>query len=187
MWDGIELARGEPLGGLVRLLGETQTVQLTDEEANAAQQESYLKAQEHLPEERVLHLKCSGSPATLKEWHSALGHLSVENIRKMASMVDGLEGVDLSGELGACDACSQGRMTRVSFQSPSNAYRATERLDLIHSDLCGPFRLPSLQGSRYFITYPDEHSAFCWVDFLPDKEASTILHSFRNWQSQVEK
>ncbi|CCG85052.1 protein of unknown function [Taphrina deformans PYCC 5710] len=42
----------------------------------------------------ALQLKAGGSPSTLFEWHAALGHLSLPNMKKMAKIVDGMENVD---------------------------------------------------------------------------------------------
>jgi hypothetical protein len=28
-------------------------------------------------------------------------------------------------------------------------------LDLVHSDVCGPMQVPSMGGSRYFVTFTD--------------------------------
>ncbi|CDF39897.1 unnamed protein product [Chondrus crispus] len=39
--------------------------------------------------------------------------------------------------------------------------RAQNCLDLVHSDVCGPLEVQSIGGSRYFITFVDDHSN--WV------------------------
>ena len=42
-------------------------------------------------------------------------------------------------------------------------------LDLIHSDVSGSMDTNSMNGSRYFITFIDDCSRFCWVYFMKQK------------------
>jgi transposase InsO family protein len=42
-------------------------------------------------------------------------------------------------------------------------------LQLIHADLVGPLPTTSLQGSRYFVVFTDDHSRKSWVFFLKSK------------------
>ena len=39
--------------------------------------------------------------------------------------------------LSTCKSCLEGKMTKRSF--PSKGHRANDLLELIHSDICGPF------------------------------------------------
>ena len=39
-------------------------------------------------------------------------------------------------------------------------------LDLIHSDVSGPMPTPYMNGSKYFLTFVDDYSRFCWIYFL---------------------
>lgn len=43
---------------------------------------------------------------------------------------------------------------------------------------------PSLGGSKYFVSYIDDYSRYCWVYTI--KEKSTVLETFRNWLAVVE-
>jgi hypothetical protein len=38
--------------------------------------------------------------------------------------------------------------------------RAKEFLELIHSDLCGPFPIQSITGSRYFMIFVDDKTCY---------------------------
>ena len=66
-----------------------------------------------------------------------------------------------------CDACSKAKQTR-SPRSPIPRV-AREKLDLIHTDLCGPFPSPSYGGSLYYITFVDDATRATWVRFLKRK------------------
>jgi len=50
--------------------------------------------------------------------------------------------------LPSCEACQYGKHTRLLFKQAT--WRATEKLRLIHTDLAGPQRIPSLKESKYY-------------------------------------
>lgn len=54
-----------------------------------------------------------------------------------------------------CEPCLQGKMTKKPFPK---ANRSTELLAIIHSDLCGPFNVRTLDGYEYFMTFIDDYS-----------------------------
>ena len=50
---------------------------------------------------------------------------------------------------------------------------------MIHMDLCGPMRVPSLNGSKYILVVIDEVSRYAWLDFLKAKsEAAEVIIIF---------
>jgi len=49
------------------------------------------------------------------------------------------------------------------------ARRASCSLDLVHSDLMGPFPHPSINKARYVVTFIDDYSCYTWVYFLKKK------------------
>ena len=63
--------------------------------------------------------------------------------------------------------------------------RAREPLELIHSDVCGPFNPPSFSKNRYFLLFIDDFSCKTWVYFL--KEKSQVFECFKKFKAQVEK
>jgi hypothetical protein len=56
--------------------------------------------------------------------------------------------------LDPCDYCLFGKQHRVSFSKKSE--RKHNVLDLVYSDVCGPFEVESLGGNRYFLTFIDD-------------------------------
>ena len=55
---------------------------------------------------------------------------------------------------GVCEACQFGKQKVLSFPS-SSAWRADEKLELIHTDVCGPMSEGALNGNRYFLIFID--------------------------------
>jgi len=47
--------------------------------------------------------------------------------------------------------------------------KSNELLELVHADVCGPFRVSSLGGSRYFVTFIDDKSRRIFVYFIRNK------------------
>ena len=93
-------------------------------------------------------------------WHKRLGHFHHATLlfMKKNNLVNGLP--KLEEELPTCAACQYGKQTRLPFQQ-NKAWRATQRLQLIHTDVGGPQKTPSLNGSKYYIAFIDDHTRMC--------------------------
>ena len=59
-------------------------------------------------------------------------------------------------------------------------------MELVHSDLLGPIRAPSLNKSRYVLTFIEHQSRYPKCYFLQNKEAATVLHFFKEYKAWVE-
>jgi transposase InsO family protein len=117
-------------------------------------------------------------------WHSRYGHLSIKGLNTLAKkqMVKGLP--DLEDITEKCTDCLIGKQHRDAI--PKQAmWRAAEKLELIHSDICGPINPKSKAGSRYFITFTDDFSRKTWVYFLLEK--SQAFETFKKFKALVEK
>jgi len=98
-------------------------------------------------------------------WHYRYAHLNFKGLNTLAKkeMVKGLpilEEID-----GKCSNCVIGKQRRNA--TPKVApWRATKKMELIHSDICGPTNPTSNAGSRYFITFTDDYSRKTWIYLL---------------------
>ena len=81
-----------------------------------------------------------------------------------------------------CHACQYGKQNRRPF--PKSSWRATHKLQLIHTDVSGPQRTKSLAGSRYYIAFIDDFSRMCWIFFLKFK--SEVAGVFWKFKKMVE-
>ena len=84
-----------------------------------------------------------------------------------------------------CVSCLEGKMARQYNKQSST--RASKKLELIHSNLCGPFLTNSLFGSRYFIIFVDNATRMTWVYFLKTKSVVEVLRVFQLFKALVEK
>lgn len=64
-------------------------------------------------------------------------------------------------------------------------WRASEKLELIHADICGPISPMSNGGKRYLIFFFDDFSRKVWVYFLVYK--ADVFATFKQFKSGIEK
>ena len=50
--------------------------------------------------------------------------------------------------------------------------RSNAPLELIHTDICGPFDIPTWGGEKYFITFIDDYSRYYYLYLLYEKSWS---------------
>ncbi|KAL1211506.1 Retrovirus-related Pol polyprotein from transposon TNT 1-94 [Cardamine amara subsp. amara] len=91
-----------------------------------------------------------------KLWHLRYGHLH-ENGLKVLNQKDMVVGLPKIDGLELCEGCIYGKQTRRSFPV-GKARRATQCLEIVHADLCGPMQTTSLGGSKYFLLPTDDYS-----------------------------
>jgi len=123
----------------------------------------------------------------LKKWHLRLGHLGENNLRMLfrEQMVKGIEGEGgFCGTLSVCEGCMKGKQCRNPFPE-SDDDKKREKLELVHSDVCGPIKPVSLGGNRYYVLFVDHKSRKSWV-YLMKKKSEVFTH-FKRWKAMVEK
>lgn len=112
-------------------------------------------------------------------WHRHLGHISNQHIQRLVS--EGiLDPFDLS-DFQVCIECIKGKQTNVRKKDVN---RCGDVLELIHTDICGPFSTPSWNGQQYFITFIDDYSRYNYLYLIHEKSQS--LDVFKNFKAEVE-
>src|SRR5512141_1382666 len=92
-------------------------------------------------------------------WHCRLGHIGVKRMKKLHA--DGiLESLDYES-LGACEPCLMGKMTKTRFYGTME--RATDLLEIIHTNICGPMSVDAHGGYCYFLTFIDDFSRYEYI------------------------
>ena len=114
-------------------------------------------------------------------WHLRLGHIGLERIKNFVK--EGLLESLQVGSLPTSESCLEGKMTKRPFNAKGN--RATECLELIHSDVCGPFNVQARGGYEYFVTFTDDYSRYGHV-YLMRRKFDTF-EKFKEYQALVEK
>jgi hypothetical protein len=113
-------------------------------------------------------------------WHKRLGHISRDRMERLVK--DGvLQDLDFF-DFTACVDCIKGKLTAKVRKSKSD--RSADVLELIHTDICGPFVPPAMGGYKYFITFIDDFSRYGHVELIREKSES--LDAFKIFKTNVE-
>lgn len=107
-------------------------------------------------------------PVTLETWHHRLGHINIEKVVKAINFKDPIP------DHIVCQPCIHGKAHRLPFPK-GDRNRQSAPGSLIHADLCGPFKVPSVSGAKYFLLFKDDYSGLMFVYFLQEK---TQTHKF---------
>ena len=89
------------------------------------------------------------------------------------------EGMTLSETF---QVCVESKFSNPPFHSVDN--RLSEPLDLIHTDICDMKSIPSRGGNKYFITFIDDCSRYCYVYLLSSKDEA--VNAFKSYKAEVE-
>lgn len=118
-------------------------------------------------------------------WHRRFGHLNKNSILFMQrkGMVEGLPNIKDTAKV--CTICNVRKQQRGKFPKKKSKWRATGKLELIHSDLCGPITPISNSGKRYLLVFVDDFSRKAWIFFLVDK--AETFEAFKVFKASVEK
>ena len=85
-------------------------------------------------------------------------------------------------DFGTCVDRIKGKQTN---KTTKGAKRSSEILEIIHTDICGPFTTPCLNGQRYFISFIVDHTRYIYLYLLYDKDEA--LDAFKTYKAEVEK
>lgn len=119
-----------------------------------------------------------GKNRSLCEWHRALGHLNVHDLRLLLKSKD----IIFRNENFECKSCLLAKMTRQPHSSQE--IRSSHVLELVHTDLSGIIRTPSIGNFRYFLSFIDDYSRYATVYLLKSKEE--VLEKFTVFKALVE-
>ena len=128
-------------------------------------------------------LQVSTFSPELDLWHRRLGHVNTATVVAMVKTGAAHElPLSLPSSQPRCETCIQSKQTRKSLPKAAT-FRASHTLELVHSDVCGPF-LPSLGGGLYFITFIDDFSRYGRVFILKSK--ADALQAFKRYRAEAE-
>ena len=114
-------------------------------------------------------------------WHCRLGHINKNRMNRLTQ--EKIFEVNDYESLPTYEFCLLENMTKSPFIEKDE--RASDVLDLIHTDVYGPINTSVRGGYHYFIIFTDNLSRYGYVYLIKYKfESSKIFKRFRN---KVEK
>ncbi|CAI7815804.1 unnamed protein product [Closterium sp. NIES-54] len=118
--------------------------------------------------------------------HERLCHVNFPMLQKLVK--DGsLKGLEVKGavkDIGSCPTCLETKFTKFPFSNGTGPAKAP--LALVHMDVVGPTRAPSLSGSRYFLTIVDDHTRAVWMYPLKTK-GEVAMAVLKEWMPRAQK
>ncbi|RVW46154.1 Retrovirus-related Pol polyprotein from transposon RE1 [Vitis vinifera] len=81
-----------------------------------------------------------------------------------------------------CEICQFAKHTRTVY--PQIPYKPSTVFSLVHSDVWGPSRIKNISGTRWFVTFVDDHTRVTWVFLM--KEKSEVGHIFQTFNRMVQ-
>ena len=94
---------------------------------------------------------------------------------------DAILGPLIFTDMDVCVECIKGKQTN---QRRYDANRSLDVLELIHTDICGPFPSPSWNGQLYFISFIEDYPRSGYIYLIHEKAQS--LDVFKNYKAKVE-
>ena len=118
-------------------------------------------------------------------WHARLGHIGESAVRTLAKSASGIVLGD--APFSVCEACIKGKHPRSPH--PASSSRASQLLDLLHSDICGPFPVRTPHSKLYFIILMDNYSHALDLHLLASRDQA--LDAFRithpKWEHETRR
>ena len=87
--------------------------------------------------------------------------------------------IDLNSK---CEICVQTKQPRKPFKSIK--FRNSSILEFIHSDVCDSNQISTHGGSRYFVTFIDDFSKYCYAYLIKTKDE--VFNKFKIYKTEVE-
>jgi hypothetical protein len=112
-------------------------------------------------------------------WHRYLAHVGLKALEILPKVVT--DAPRMTGKCN-CESCIKCKLARKPF-TPTTS-RATEPLQLVHSDLCGPLETV-IRGGRYMLLFIDD--ATTHTDEYILKYKSEALKKSKEWKALREK
>lgn len=107
-------------------------------------------------------------------WHYRLGHPNFMYLEKIFPSL-----FNKNQKNFQCETCQLSKHTRSHY--PPQPYKPSQPFSLIHSDVWGPSRVHNITGSRWFVTFIDDHTRVTWVFLMKEKsEVGKIFEVFHN-------
>lgn len=120
----------------------------------------------------------------MEQLHQRLCHVGQATIRRT---IPAVEGVSLSKShlSNKCEPCELGKSIRGNTPKLSNT--ELEVLEVVESDIQGPFPVIAFDGTKENVKFIDSKSGYCKMETIPNGEANTVLHVFKRFKARMER
>ena len=117
-----------------------------------------------------------------KLWQRRLSHLHHGALKILLQISTGLPKGTLA-QSNQCKGCTLGKFVKTTFHEKDIC--AMKILEIIHTDVCGPFSVALTKKYRYYVIFFDDFSHKCWIFFMQKK--SETYSKFCEFKALVDK
>ena len=112
-----------------------------------------------------------------------LGHVNFSYLDTICKqqLLDGIPR-ELETELMECKICIENKMHNLPFENKRN--KAKEILEIVHTDVCGPFKTTGFNAEKYFVSFIDDYSKIVRVYCIKSKDE--VLDCFISFVNESE-
>jgi hypothetical protein len=125
-------------------------------------------------------ISTSDNETSLKLWHCHLDHILRRRMERLIK--EEILMLLYFSDLGHYIECIKGKY--IKHIKKTGVTRCSGVLEIIHTDICGPFNVKSLYGFNSFITFMDNFSRYGYI--YPICERSEALDKFKIFKAEVE-
>ena len=119
------------------------------------------------------HMAHKTRPASLATWHQRFGHAGITTLRNMFEK-DAVIGLKYrESDVTACEPCELAKNTRAPFSKAPYDSSKLEVIERVGSDIQGPFRVATPDGSVYLQNYVCRKTGFSAVFCIRLKSETT--------------
>ena len=104
-----------------------------------------------------------------ERWHRVLSQINFRYLDTICKqqLLTGIPN-ELESEFMKCKTCIENKMHNLPFIN--NRTKAKDRLEIIHTDVCVPFKTTGFKGERYFVSFIDDYSKIAKVYCIKFKD-----------------
>lgn len=123
-----------------------------------------------------------GKQVTSNIWHNRLGHPSNPIVSQMLKKSNVSFVADTIPIL--CHRFLEGKFTKLPFNNDVSKY--VSPFEIVHSDVWGPAPCVSIEGFKYYVTFIDECTRYCWIFPIINKNevCSTFISFYKSTLNQ---
>jgi hypothetical protein len=113
---------------------------------------------QHQTKYNVKHVAISQETNSINMWHQIIGHLNASSLKVLLEkkLIEGLS-INSKAKLYFCESYVQGKQHKPTFPK-EGGLQAIGFIGLIHSDIWGLVKTPSLTRTKYFLYFVDNFS-----------------------------
>lgn len=147
----------------LRIIFEKETVIISKNSKVILQ--GHLRGNLYIITLKLHHISANVAHTNLDILHRRMGHSSVYPSKNL------------------CEVCIKGKQTREQFKTISEEKKPKRILEVVSSDVAGPFTPETYDGMKYYVTFIDHYTHFAQIYVM--KHKNEVFDRFKEYEAQV--